>query len=64
MCGAALGMACNEAYSFWGPFFCWIVIGIAMKQPGWDVHPIVWLGIIGILLIALNPLDLIRAKEE
>lgn len=68
MCGAALGMACNGAYSFWGPFFCWIIIGVFMKQPGWEVLPIVWLGaiimVVGILLIALNPLDLIRAKED
>lgn len=28
MCGAALGMACNGAFSFWGPFFCWIVLGV------------------------------------
>lgn len=68
MCGAALGMACNGAYSFWGPFFCWIIIGVFMGQEGWEVPFIVWVGaivmIIGILLIALNPLDLIRKKED
>lgn len=68
MCGAALGMACNGAYSFWGPFFCWIVIGIGMQESGWNVPFIVWVGalimIFGILLIAMNPLDLISKKEE
>lgn len=68
MCGAALGMACNGAYSFWGPFFCWIVIGIGMQTEGWNVPFIVWVGalimIFGILLIAMNPLDLISKKEE
>lgn len=67
MCGAALGMACNGAYSFWGPFFCWIIIGLAMGQPGWALPPIVWLGalvmVFGILMIAMNPLDLFKKKE-
>ena len=67
MCGAALGMACNGAYSFWGPLFCYVVLGIMLKQPGWDVHPIVWVGAIvmsfGILLIAVNPLDFFKKKE-
>ena len=60
-------MACNGAYSFWGPLFCYIVLGIMLKQPGWDVHPIVWVGAIvmsfGILLIAVNPLDFFKKKE-
>jgi len=38
-----------------------------LKQPGWDVHPIVWVGAIvmsfGILLIAVNPLDFFKKKE-
>ena len=28
MCGTALGMSCNGAFSFWGPFFCWLVLGL------------------------------------
>lgn len=68
MCGAALGMACNGAYSFWGPFFCWLVLGILFKQPDWDVKPVVWIGavimIVGILIIAMNPLELFAKKEE
>ncbi|MGL4791896.1 MAG: hypothetical protein ACRCW1_10845 [Anaerotignaceae bacterium] len=67
MCGAALGMACNGAYSFWGPFFCWIVVGIYGKQEGWALPPIAWAAavvmVIGILVIAMNPLDLFKKKE-
>lgn len=67
MCGAALGMACNGAYSFWGPFFCWIIIGVLMGIDGWNVAPIVWIGavimVIGIFLIAVNPLTLFGKKE-
>ncbi len=68
MCGAALGMACNGAYSFWGPFFCWLVLGVFVGQEGWAIPPIAWAAaivmIIGILVIAMNPLDLFRKKED
>lgn len=67
MCGAALGMACNGAYSFWGPFFCWIVLGVVVGQDGWALAPIAWAAaivmVIGILMISMNPLDLFRKKE-
>lgn len=67
MCGAALGMACNGAFSFWGPFFCWIILGVICGIDGWALAPIVWaaavLMIFGILVIAMNPLDLIKKKE-
>jgi drug/metabolite transporter (DMT)-like permease len=67
MCGAALGMACNGAYSFWGPFFCFIVLGVFAGYDGWALPPIAWAAaivmIIGILIIAMNPLDLFRKKE-
>jgi len=60
MCGTALGMACNGAYSFWGPFFCWIILGVFFREPGWTLAPIAWTGAVvmavGILLIAVNPL--------
>ncbi len=66
MCGAPLGMACNGAYSFWGPFFCMIIVGIIFKQPGWTIAPIAWVAAIvmffGIVLIATNPLDLFKKK--
>ena len=67
MCGAALGMACNGAYSFWGPFFCWIVLGVFAGQDGWMLPPIAWAAavvmIIGILTISMNPFDLFKKKE-
>lgn len=28
MYGAALGMACNGMYTFWGPFFIWILMDV------------------------------------
>ncbi|CRK81827.1 hypothetical protein [Neobacillus massiliamazoniensis] len=64
MCGAALGMACNGTYSFWGPFCCWIVLGVFAGMKGWALPPIVWIAavmmVFGILIIAMNPLDLFR----
>jgi drug/metabolite transporter (DMT)-like permease len=63
MSGAALGMACNATYSFWTPFFCWIILGLFMGQDGWGMSPISWLAAIimfvGILLIAASPKELI-----
>lgn len=67
MCGAALGMACNGAFSFWGPFCCWLVLGVVFGQDGWNLPPIAWAAAIvmvfGILMIAMNPLDLFKKKE-
>lgn len=67
MCGAALGMACNGMFSFWGPFFCWLVIGIAWGQDGWSLPAIAWFAAVlmalGIFIIAMNPLDLFKKKE-
>lgn len=66
MCGAALGMACNGTYSFWGPFFSWILLGVIFGMDGWALPPIVWAGALimafGILVIAMNPMDLFRKK--
>lgn len=68
MCGAALGMACNATYSFWGPFFCWIILGVIGGMEGWDIPLIGWIAailmIFGILVIAMNPLDLLKKKEN
>ncbi len=67
MCGAALGMACNGTYSFWGPLFCWLVIGVLFGLPGYDIPGVVWfaaiLMAIGIFIIAVNPLDFLKKKE-
>lgn len=67
MCGAALGMACNGTYSFWGPFCCWIILGVFAGIDGWGLPPIAWIAailmVIGILVISMNPLDLFRKEE-
>lgn len=68
MCGAALGMSCNGMFSFWGPVFCWVYLGLVFGQDGWMLQPIVWVAavfmVVGIFTIAMNPLDLFRKKNE
>ena len=68
MCGAALGMALNGTYSFFTPLCCWILLGLICREPGWAVTPIGWISaaimFLGILLIAMNPLDLIGKKRK
>jgi len=67
MCGAALGMACNGTFSFWGPFCCWIVLGVIMGIDGWNMAPIAWLAavimVVGIFFISMNPMDLFKKRE-
>lgn len=67
MVGAALGMAASGAYSFWGPFFSWIILGVIAGRDGWTIPVIGWVAavvmIIGIFTIAMNPLDLFRNRE-
>lgn len=67
MCGAALGMSCNGMFSFWGPFFCWIVLGMIFKWPDQGLHPVAWAAavvmVIGIFTIAVNPMDFLKKKE-
>ena len=64
MCGAALGMSCNGAFSFWGPFFCWLVLGVAFGLEGYTMSYTAWAAAIimvaGIFTIAMNPLDLLK----
>ena len=68
MCGAALGMSCNGTFSFWGPFCCWILLGVIFGYEGWSMPPIAWLAailmVIGIFIIAMNPLDILKKKKE
>ena len=68
MTGTALGMATNGTYSFFGPFFCWILLGVIFGIEGWAMAPIVWFSAIlmalGILVIAVNPLDLFKKQED
>jgi len=67
MCGAALGMACNGGFSFWCPFFSFLVCGLYLGWEGFDLYPIQWIAavvmVIGIFLIAVNPLDFFKKKE-
>lgn len=68
MCGAALGMACNGMFSFWGPFFCWVWLGLVFGIDGWNMPPIAWVAavlmVIGIFTIATNPLAIFMKKKE
>lgn len=71
MCGAALGMACNGMYAFWGPFFIWLIMGalniggMAADYP--PLSAIQWIGalimVAGIFCIAVNPMSLFQRKE-
>lgn len=68
MCGTALGMACNGTYTFFVPFFCWIILGLMFKIDGWELTPIIWASAIlmmsGIFIMAVNPLDFFKKKGE
>ena len=68
MCGTALGMSCNSTYSFWGPFCCWIVLGVVFGLDGWTLAPIILaaaiLMVIGIFVIAINPFELFFGREK
>ena len=71
MCGAALGMACNGMYAFWGPFFIWVIMGllnlggVAEAYP--PLAPIQWIGalimVAGIFCIAVNPTSLFGKRN-
>lgn len=67
MCGAALGMACNGTFSFWGPFCCWLVLGIVMGIDGWGMSAEAWVAAVlmtvGIFIISMNPLDMFKKQE-
>lgn len=77
MCGAALGMACNGGFSFWVPFFSFLICGIYLgwgyvdgvldPASGYVLYPIQWAAaivmVIGIFLIAVNPMDWVKKKK-
>jgi len=67
MVGAALSMACNGAYAFWVPFFCWLFLGVLWGHEGLNLLPIQWVAAVimvcGIFLIAINPLDYFKKKK-
>ena len=66
MCGAGLGTACNGTYSFFAPFFCYLILGVFAGIDGWSLSAVAWIGAIimmfGILIIAMNPFDLFKKK--
>ncbi len=66
MCGTALGMVCNGMFAFWGPFFCWLILGVVFGIEGWSMPLIAWLAALlmvgGIFIIAINPLDYLKKK--
>ena len=72
MCGAALGMACNGMYAFWGPFFIWIIMGVlnigGMAADYPPLEAIQWIGalimVAGIFCIAVNPIGLFRKRTQ
>ena len=72
MCGAALGMACNGMYAFWGPFFIWVIMGLlnigGMAADYPPLAPIQWVGalimVAGIFLIAVDPRTLLSGRGE
>jgi len=69
MCGAALGMACNGMFSFWVPFFSFLVLGLYLGfGEAYFLAPIQWAAavvmVVGIFLIAVNPLDWFKREEE
>lgn len=67
MCGAGLGTACNGTYSFFGPLFCYLLLGVFAGMEGWSLPVVAWVGaiimMVGILTIAMNPLDIFRNKN-
>lgn len=72
MCGAALGMACNGMYAFWGPFFIWVILGLlnigGMSADYPPLSAVQWIGalvmIAGIFCIAVNPAELLGGKKK
>jgi len=68
MTGAALGMATNGTYSFFGPLSCWLLLGVIFGMEGWELSMIEWAAAtmmaIGIFVIAVNPMDLFKKKED
>lgn len=68
MCGAALGMALNGTYAFFGPFFCWIILGVFLNKSGYDISAVAWFGSVlmalGIFIMSVNPLDYIKGDKN
>ena len=58
MCGAALGRGCNGGYAFWGPLWCYIVIGLIFGVDGYAIPWQGWTGAVimvaGIVILAIS----------
>lgn len=58
MCGAALGMGCNGTYAFWGPMWCFVVLGLIYGIDGYAIPWQGWVGavimVIGIVILAIS----------
>lgn len=67
MTGAALGMATNGTYSFFGPLCCWVILGVIFGIDGWELSSIQLVAAtvmaVGILIISTNPLEFFAKKE-
>lgn len=63
-----LGMACNATYAFWGPLFCWLILGLGFGQSGWDIPLIGWVSavvmVLGIFIIAVDPRTLLKRGNK
>lgn len=68
MVGAALGMATNGTYSFFGPLCCWVILGLVFGMEGYALSAIQIVAAItmavGILIISMNPLDLFKKGDS
>ena len=68
MCGAALGMACNGMYAFWGPLACFLIIGLFFGKDGYAIPWQGWVGavimIIGIFVLGFAQNAAAKADAE
>ncbi len=68
MCGTALGMAINGTYTFTAPLVTWVVLGLILGFDGYALAPIAWIAaivnLVGIFLIAVNPMEFFKKDGE
>lgn len=68
MCGTALGMAINGTYTFTAPLVTWIILGLILGNDGYALAPIAWIAavvnLVGIFLIAVNPMEFFKKDGE
>lgn len=53
--------------TIWGPLFCWLILGLGFGQAGWDIPLVGWASaivmVLGIFIIAVNPLALLKRGD-